>query len=118
MSNVFTLDSLREELENEFAPLRIQHKGGEYVLRSLLRIDKEKRSEVVEHLKALETGESKEVDEDAVLEAARVVIRTVTEGGKGDRLLKDLGDDLLLHMKIIERWAASTQPGEVQVSPN
>lgn len=117
MGNVFTLESLHEELEREYAPLRFQADGTEYVLRSVLRIDKKDRDAVMEQLKELET-EGDEVDEDKALAAVKFVLKTVTSDRKGERLVKLLGDDLLACMKLMEKWTEATQPGEAQDSPS
>lgn len=120
MSNIFTLDSLDEEIEKEYAPLRFQVDGEDIVLRSLLRIPRKERDAVVDRLKHLERNEDQDsLDEDEALEAVQFVLQTVAEGkGQGDKLIKALGNDLLRNMKVLERWTEVTQPGEAKSSPS
>ena len=116
MSKVFTLDSLREEIEREYAPLRFQTAKDEYVLQSILRVGSDERKAVLASLEALEGQDEEKVDPDAVLESVKFVLKTVTADRKGEKLLKELGDDLLLAMKLLEGWAEATQPGEAKRS--
>lgn len=119
MSN-FTIDDLRAEIEREYAPLRFQVGAEEFVLKSLLRTDKKVREAVIARLEALEAAHNGDdtVDEDAALASVRYVLESVTEGGRGYRLSEHLGDDLLLCMKLLEKWTEATQPGERKDSPN
>lgn len=124
MSNVFTLDSLREEIEKEFAPVKLAlADGSEVVLRNLLRLKGSERDKVVELLKGVK-GVSEEELEDAssdrindMLGVVHEILKTVAQS-KGTQLVKELGDDLILTMKVLERWMESTQPGEAESSPN
>ena len=135
MSNVFDLDSLREELENKYAPLKFEADGETYVLQSLLRISKERRTRVLDAMKALrpedeEDSESDgkidvdlsddDLDEDAVMSAVKTILASVVQGpdGRGRALVDLLGDDLLLHMRLLQKWQEVTQPGEAQDSPS
>ena len=120
MSNIFNLESLDEEIEKQYAPLRFQIDGEEIVLRSLLRIPRKDRDAVLERLKTLERDEEADtLDEDEALAAVQFVLSTVAEGqGKGAKLTKALGNDLLRNMKVLEHWTEATQPGEAQNSPS
>jgi hypothetical protein len=119
MSNVFTLESLVEEIEREYAPLKFQAGGEEFVLKSLMRTDRKVRDAVVERLKSLEAAHNSDeaVDEGELLEGIAFVLSSVTEGRKGARLMKVVGEDVLLGMKLLEKWTAATQPGEAKDSP-
>ena len=120
MGNVFTLESMEEELEREFAPLTFQAQDETYVLRNLLRINKKDRQEVVEAIKGIESSkeDGSEISEDDAVAAMNLVFRKVTADGKGAKLVKLLGDDLPKLMKLMERWTEATQPGEAQDSPS
>ena len=121
MSNVFTLESLDEEIEQQYAPLRFQIDGAEIVLRSLLRIPRTDRDAVLERLRTLEQDEeaADSLDEDETLAAVQFVLSTVAEGkGQGDKLIKALGNDLLRNMKVLEHWTEATKPGEATHSPS
>ena len=72
---------------------------------------------VVAKLKELdEHGE--DVDEDVALATVQLILKTVCADGKGDKLLKVVGNDLLRCMKLLSLWTEATQPGEAQGSPN
>lgn len=115
--NIFTLEDLDAAIEREYAPLRFQAGGEEFVLRSLLRVEKKQRDAVVEKLKELDDNQE-ELDEDSALSTVQFVLKTVVADNKGAKLLKALGDDLLRCMKVLEKWTEATQPGEAKVSPN
>lgn len=120
MSNVFTLDSLREEVEKEYAPLKIQLSDGtEITLVSLLRLPKKSRDAVLAALDALDSedeGTTTSAGVDSTLATALKVLELVSGTG-GKRLVKELGDDLALTMKVLNSWTAATQPGEAKSSP-
>lgn len=116
-NNVFTLEALEAEIERQYAPLKFQAAGEEFVLRSLLRIGKKDRDAVMEKLKDLET-EDEELNEDVAFAAVQFVLKTVVADNKGAKLSKVLGDDLLRNMKVLEKWVEATQPGEATDSPS
>lgn len=117
----FSLDDLRAEIEREYAPLVIQAGGHEYRLTPLLRTDRKVREAVLERLtslqKAHDDDEETVLDEDAALENVSLVLQAVTEDGQGPRLIEQLDGDLLLSMKLLEKWTERTQPGEAKDSP-
>jgi KaiC/GvpD/RAD55 family RecA-like ATPase len=135
MSEVFNLDSIREELENKYAPFKLQIDDETYVLQSLLRISKERRAKVIEAMKSMKSDEdpvdgeeksdevdlaSDDYDEDEVLAAVKTILAAVVKGpeGRGQAMVDSLGSDLLLHMSLLEKWKEITQPGEAQDSPS
>lgn len=136
MSEVFDLESVREELEREYAPYKLKIDDEIYVLQSLLRISKERRAKVIEAMKAMKNGNGEEkpegdddgdldltdedYDEDEVLAAVKTILSSVVKGpeGRGRALVDALGTDLLLHMRILTKWKEATQPGEAQDSPS
>lgn len=135
-SNQFNLDNLRRELEAEYAPMKVEVGEETYVLQSLMRISKERRKAVIEHFKALEadtpedeSGEKEEgkvevdlasldVDEENVLIAVKGILSNVVQGpeGRGRQFVELLGDDMMLHMRLLEKWTKATQPGEAPSS--
>ena len=120
MSNVFTLDSLREEVEKEFAPVKIGLSDGtEATLRSLVRLNKKTREEVLSTLKALQSvSDSEETtieDVDTMVDAATKILESVATNGKN--LVKELDGDLSLTMRVLEAWLEASQPGEASNSP-
>lgn len=126
MSNMFTLDSMREELEKQYEPIKVQlSDGSEAVLQNLLRMKKTQRDAVLEKLDELaslqqkeEAGELSQVE---VLTATSDVIFGILElavgGDKGKKLVKELDEDLLLAQEIVAKWQEATQPGEAGNSP-
>jgi hypothetical protein len=118
MSKVFTLESMKEEIEREFAPVVFEAEGQKFVLKSLLRVDKKVRDEVMEKLQALDKKKDDEFDEDEVFDTVRFLIKAVTDERKGAALVRLVGDDILLAMKLLEKWTEATQPGEAQDSPS
>jgi len=122
MSNVFTLDALREEVEREFAPVEIVVSDGTTVtLRNLLRLSKTERDVVVAKLKVLETidkdaesaEDSNEID--LLADTAAEILALVAD--HGDKLIKELDGDVSVILKVLNVWMGSTQPGEAQPSP-
>lgn len=116
MSNIFSLDDLREEVEREFAPVTIELSDGtEVTLRNLLRLPKGQRRDVVDTLKVLEAVDgSDDSDVEELLYAATSVLEIVADHGK--KLTKELDGDLAVTMKVLERWMEATQPGEAKRS--
>lgn len=115
--NVFTLEDIDAAIEREYAPLRFQAGGEEFVLRSLLRVEKTKRDAVIEKLKEMD-DQSNDVDEATALATVQLILKSVCADNKGTKLLKVVGDDLLRCMKLLARWTEATQPGEAPGSPS
>lgn len=119
MGNVFTLDSLREEVEREFAPVEIGLSDGSTVtLRNLIRLPKKQREAALAKLKDLEDAEDSEGQTDkfgALAEAALGVLAIVADDG--GQLVKELDGDVGLTMKVLNVWMGASQPGEAQPSP-
>ncbi|WP_190821959.1 phage tail assembly protein [Saccharopolyspora pogona] len=115
--NVFTLDDLDAAIEREYAPLTFQAAGEEFVLRSLLRVEKKRRDAVIAKLKELDDA-GDDIDEDLALSTVQFILKSVTADDRGTKLLKALGDDLLRFMRLLSMWSEATQPGEATASPN
>lgn len=122
MSNVYTLDALKADLDREFAPLKIELGGEQLVLRNLMRVGKTEREAVLAALKVVE--ESNVSEEDASLDdlselgdQIELILKTVVADGKGAKLVSAIGGDIALSTKLIELWVEATQPGEAQNSP-
>ncbi|GAA1940429.1 phage tail assembly protein [Amycolatopsis minnesotensis] len=125
MSTLYTLDKLREDVDREFAPLKIAVGDATYVLRNLLRIDETDRDAVMEAMKDVEAAAA---DEDTETEAdlddvkkftaaINFVLATVTADGKGAKLIEAFNGDMMVAMKVLELWSEATQPGEARNSP-
>lgn len=116
-----TLDDIRAEIEKKYAPLTLEVKGEEFVLQSLLRVDRKVRDAVQEKLKGVggdpdENGEvqisTESANEDDVIQSIQFVLSSVTRDNKGARLVHLLPDDLLVLMEVMRSWKEATQPGE------
>ncbi len=121
MSNMFTLESIREEADRSFRPVVITlSDGSECTLSNLLRLPKKDRIEVTRLLKKLEHLEGSEeadLDEDEVdvfLDTATQVLTIV--GDRGKKLVSEIDGDLTVTMKVMEKWMESTQSGEASGS--
>lgn len=131
MSNIFTLDSLREETVRRYAPVVVELSDGSSVeLKSLLRLRKKDRDEVVEALNAL--GEYEDDPEDDEDDAVRAWADVATEAcgriykiivkGSTKKLLADLDDDdptikANLYTALLNHWVSESQLGEAESSP-
>ncbi|AHJ88682.1 tail assembly chaperone [Mycobacterium phage RhynO] len=121
MSNVFTLDSLREEADKTFAPVKVELSDGSHVtLRNLLRLAKNDRKKVLATLETLRSDEDKEgktLDEiDTMVDAVTEVLKVVA-GKDATKLVKELDGDLGMLMGVLNHWLEETAPGEAQNSP-
>lgn len=126
MSNVFDLDSLREKLDNEFAPVKFTKGGEEFVLRNLLRVGKKDRTSIMTLMKEMSDIQAKEEETDVedpesverLQDILANVLALVTADGKGSKLVDKIGDDLQLLSKVMELWQEATSPGEAEDSPS
>ena len=119
MGNVFTLDSLREEVEREFAPVKIVVGDGEEItLRNLLRLPKRQREKVTERLKDMESVEGADEDTDEIGRLSGIALDVLSVvADNGDALIDALDGDAGLILKVLNKWMGSSQPGEAQPSP-
>jgi hypothetical protein len=117
--NVFTLDALREDTRRKFAPVQIGLKDKSKVeLRSILRLGKDDRKQVVDALGAindLDIESDNEEDLELVVEQISKVLNVVCD--KPAKLLKELDDpEILIKVdlmtSVLNRWAKETQLGE------
>ncbi|GAB3912704.1 phage tail assembly protein [Kibdelosporangium lantanae] len=122
MPNFYSLDTLRSDLDREFAPLELDLGSGRVVLRNLMRINDKDRTAVLQSLAQLEDIDTDEnetslTDITLLAEAVEFILRTVAADGRGDTLVQALNGDMLLGLRIIERWSEATQAPEAQDSP-
>jgi hypothetical protein len=114
MSNVFSLDSLREEADKQFKPLSFPLSDGtEVTLKNVLRLTGKARETVLGAIDALNA------DDTGVSELAKQV-ETIIKGvaSQPAKLLKELDGDLAVSIKLIEKWTAGTQLPEADSSPD
>jgi|SRR6516225_1004849 len=119
MTNVFTLDALREETRKQFAPFEIGLSDGTTAtLSSTLRLTSKDRKAVQEALESI--GGLKEDDDDndtleKAVEAMSKVYNVIAD--KPAKLLADLNDTDLqikvaLMTKVLSAWMGHTEVGE------
>lgn len=113
MSNVFSLDQLREEVEREFAPFVIELSDGSKVtLRNLIRLGANDRKRAAELLDELANSSTADEDLITLVEGALSII-----ADRGNKLVKEINGDLSLALKVLGEWAKATQSGEAENSP-
>lgn len=117
MSNVYTLDTLRDEIEQKYSAVQISVGRTKVNLRPLLRLNADERKTVIDAVASVQasdttTGEGFE----AMAEGLLTIIGTVA-AKDGEVLVNSVRDDVALAMKIVELWSGATQAGEAQNSP-
>ncbi|SUE29608.1 Uncharacterised protein [Nocardia farcinica] len=126
MTNVYSLDQLREDVERKFAPITIELGEGErVVLRNLLRVPKREREQVFALMDSMDELEDAErasagagmdfLSKSADL-AKDIIVLVADSRYLGQKLVDNLGDDLALTLQIFEMWMKATQPGEAESS--
>ena len=122
MSNIFTLDSMREEIEKEFAPFQLTIEGKTLTLRNLLRVPKKHREEVYALLDELASVSDKD-DEGSLssteksAQIALKILPLVADNEKlANILVANIEDDLALTLRVFSKWMAATQAGEAEGS--
>lgn len=127
-----SLDQIRESVQRKYEPLVIpfpervlddaQEDGGEpsYVVRErvcklvqVMRLDKDKRAELMNAQKAAGKDDDAQYDENRTLETLRKIVRIVAEN-KADveALLAVVGDDLAVLSEIVTTYTEATSAGE------
>lgn len=117
MGNVFTLDSLKEELQERYAPFEFEAEGNTFQIRNLLRLGKKDRDLIKQKVEVI-SSEGEDADEDEMLAACQDIFKVATADSKGAQLVKTVGDDILLNIKLFEHWMEATGLGEASDSEN
>lgn len=111
MSNVFTLDSLNDELNTRYGSFIFQAGNRKFELPPVLRLPETERKVAYQLLTSAdevqETG-----DLDKVTDLLAHLLQVIVRDGKGDALVQLLDRDLLKMQIVIEKWSEATQPGE------
>ena len=111
MGKLFTLESLREEVEAQYKPVELQVGDQLVTLTNLMRLPKKKRDIVMEKVAIIDADDDDVAAMDGV---SREILLEVSD--KPQVLKKALGDDFALTMKILTLWMESTQVGEASSS--
>ena len=115
MSNIFTLDSMREEVEKEFAPFQMELEDGKVVtLRNLLLIPKKDRDIIyalLDELGELQKAEgSGLVNTEKSAQVALQIIPLVADSEKlGKQLVAAIEEDLALTLRVFSSWMGNDQ---------
>ena len=128
MSNIFTLDAMREEIEKEFAPCQFALPDGKIVtLRNLLRVPKKNRELVfglLDELSALQKTDDEAAGSglaatEKSAEIALQILPLVADSEKLGKVLADsIEEDLALTLRVFSVWMDGTQVGEAEGSPS
>ena len=129
MSNVFTLDALREETIRRYAPTQVDLGDGEVVeLTSLLRLKEKDRKAVVQAIEDINELEYDDEDDDdaiaewseAVVEQCAKILRSIADSPKKLVAKLDHEDPIIkanLYTSVLSRWVGESQLGEAKPSP-
>jgi hypothetical protein len=123
MSNIFTLDAMREEIEREFAPFQIKVDGEKLTLRNLLRVPKTRRDEVYGLLDELSAAQdSVEGTLSATEKSAQIALKIIPLVADNEKLarklVENIEDDLALTLRLFNVWMEATQSGNSEDSSN
>jgi hypothetical protein len=123
MSNIFDLDSMREEISREFAPFQITVDEKVLTLRNLLRVPKNRRDEVYGLLDDLSAAQESDEGTLSVTEkSAQIALKIIPLVSDNEKLARTLveriEDDLALTLRLFNVWMEATQSGNSGDSPN
>ncbi|AEV52147.1 RGL3 [Rhodococcus phage RGL3] len=115
MSNTYSLDQLKADLDKEFAPVVIQVDGEGLVLRNVLRCNDGERDTIFDLLAEFEALEESEKEDAATVrrsfELIRELLEVIVKDGKGKKLVDALGGDAALTMSVFNKWQTEAQVG-------
>jgi hypothetical protein len=128
MSNVFTLDALREETIRRYSPTEVDLGDGDSVeLKSILRLGEKDRKAVLEAIEEINDIDYDDDDEeliaewaDEVVESCAKVFRVVASSPKKLMSRLDHEDPAIranLYTAVLSRWVGESQLGEAKPSP-
>ncbi|BBC53827.1 putative tail assembly chaperone [Mycobacterium phage PP] len=119
MSNVFTLDALRDEARKKFAPVKIGLSDDtEVELTSLLKLSREDRKTVKAALDAISELEDDEDNDSTVDDLIDLLEKIYTVvASKPAKLLRAFEDDdrevkLAMMFRVLSAWLEQAQVGE------
>lgn len=130
MSNVFTLDALREETIRRYAPTEVDLGDGDTVeLKSLLRLREKDRKAVIDAIEEInDLKYDDDADEDGVAEWSEGVVasctkifRLISASPKKLIVALDHEDPTIkanLYTAVLSRWVGESQVGEAKPSPS
>ena len=120
----FTLDSIRQAVEDKFAPTVIELTASSKVtLKNPARMESSERKQLNDLLKQLDgldlSGDG-DLSEDEALEkladVAKQIFSTASTPAQATKLINAIGSDWLVLMEIISKWVQESGLGEVTSS--
>jgi DNA-binding transcriptional MerR regulator len=114
MKNI-SLADIREAIENKYASTTVDLGDETIELQNVLRLSKEDRKKVLalqEELSSDFEGEKRD-QEDVLSDIFRCICVTT---GQANRLLRALGNELVLMVEIFQQYAEASQLGEASPS--
>lgn len=121
MGNIFTLDSMREEIEREFAPFQIEVEGDVLTLKNLLRVPRKSRDQVYSLLDEMGDIQRASDEEDngglsSTEKSAQIALHIIPLVADNEalarKLVEQIEDDLALTLRVFSSWMNRTQAGE------
>lgn len=119
MSNVYKLDDLRQDVENEYTSFVIEAGDETIELRHILRLPSEDRLAVFKSMEYITSHQERDdlsPDEQESLSNEVFNLLRHVAGEQADTLVNGLGDDLLLAQRLVQTWMDVTSPGEAENS--
>lgn len=112
-----TLDDIRESVEREFVSTKIQVGDVEVVMTNPIRMDKAARARLSASLKETVADDDDENKLDATFERMLGIIKAaIPDKTQANVLLKAIGDDMAIAMKILDAYMEEQKPGEASGS--
>lgn len=110
----FTVDSIREKANKEYASTEIELEDKSVVvLLNPLRLTKAKRKKLMSIQDTLDEDEEAKDQEDVLADAIRLIAES---SDQADALLEEFGGDLASLATIFSLYTESTQAGEASAS--
>ena len=120
----FTLDSIRQAVEDKFAPTVIELTSSSKVtLKNPARMESSERkqlNDLLQQLDGLDLSGDGDLSEDEALEkladVAKQIFSTASTPAQATKLINAIGSDWLVLMEIISKWVQESGLGEVTSS--
>ena len=120
----FTLDSIRQAVEDKFSPTVIELAANSKVtLKNPARMESSERkqlNDLLQQLDGLDLSGDGDLSEDEALEkltdVAKQIFSTASTTAQATKLINAIGSDWLVLMEIISKWVQESGLGEVTSS--
>lgn len=120
MTNMYTLDSIRNAAKKKYAPVTVGlGDGTEVELRGTIRLGQRERDKVKENLEVMELLDKGEgvddisaSDKELVVDGLNEIIKILAPGIDGRRLVSEIDGDLPTLIEVVNTWMKESQLGE------